>query len=221
MPLGGRRQPLYSGGADAARADFIRFLAACYYEPDRQFAEERLFDSMLEAAACIHPELAALAQRLRQAYLEAPLEELLVDYTRLFLGPAPVLAQPYESVWLRGTHELMQESTLDVLRCYAEGGFEIDGGFRDMPDHIAVELEFLYLLVHREVQEPVNGEALAPVRALRSRFLREHLARWSTPFAAALMAHAQCAFYRRLGEITERLVVMEAERENRHPPLRT
>ena len=35
----------------SAREDLCRFLAACYYEPGPEFAEEKLFDSMLAAAS--------------------------------------------------------------------------------------------------------------------------------------------------------------------------
>ena len=35
----------------AARADLCRLLAACYYQPGPEFAEERVFDSMRVAAA--------------------------------------------------------------------------------------------------------------------------------------------------------------------------
>jgi hypothetical protein len=48
----------YATGLAGAREDFCRYLAACYYEPSIDFAEERLFDSMLAAAGAIDPELA-------------------------------------------------------------------------------------------------------------------------------------------------------------------
>ena len=53
---------------DAARADFCRFLAACYYEPGPEFAEEGLFESMERAGALVVPELAAGARRLGEAF---------------------------------------------------------------------------------------------------------------------------------------------------------
>ena len=79
-------------------------------------------------------------------------DDLLVDYTRLFLGPVDTLAKPYGSVWLGGDAPLMQDSTMAVLQLYEEAGFEIDEDFRELPDHIAAELEFLYLLLFREAE---------------------------------------------------------------------
>lgn len=195
-----------------ARADFCRFLAACYYQPAPEFAEERLFDSMRHAATEIHPELAAHARRLGEQFSAEAVEELLLDYTRLFLGPTDILAKPYASVWLSGENALMRDSTMAVLDLYREGGFEIDETFQELPDHIAAELEFLYLLIYRENEARLKSDAsaLALNSAIRKRFLDEHLAQWVAPFTAAMKAGAQSAFYQELAALTEHFVALEA-----------
>jgi TorA maturation chaperone TorD len=200
------------GDRDAARADLSRLLAACYYEPGSELAEERVFDSILAAAALVDPGLTAPARRLADAFSAARLEALLVDYTRLFLGPVKALAQPYGSVWLETDGGLMQGSTAAVTGLYAEGGFEIAAEFRDLPDHVAAELEFLYLLLFKLAQARMSGdsEAASTADALRRRFLDRHLGAWIGPFAAALRAGAQTDFYRALADLTERFVGLEA-----------
>ncbi|MCM2253700.1 MAG: molecular chaperone TorD family protein [Ramlibacter sp.] len=194
-----------------AREDLCRFLAACYYEPDPAFEEERLFDSMLAAATRLDAELAASARRLGDAFAAQDLETLLVDYTRLFLGPPEALAKPYGSCWLGAEAALMQESTLAVMELYREGGFEVDEEFMELPDHIAAELEFLYLLVFKQNEAVRAG--LPDVRAdwakLQGIFLAEHLGKWVTPFAAAVSAGAQTPFYRELAGLTQRFLGME------------
>lgn len=187
-----------------AKADFCRFLAACYYEPGREFAEERLFDSMRDVAARVSPELASHAGGLGEAFAAASLEDLLVDYARLFLGPTQILVQPYGSVWLTDEKTLMQDATVAVLDLYRQGGFEMDEGFRELPDHVAAELEFLYLMLFRENEARGNGDADALEKAMRlkQRLLAEHLGRWIGPFTAAIGEHAESDFYRRLAETT-------------------
>lgn len=198
----------------AARADLARLLAACFYEPGPEFAEERLFESMAQAAARIDPSLAEAAGRLGEAFAAGDAQELLVDYTRLFVGPTGALAQPYGSVWLEDGSSLMRESTVAVNALYDEGGFELAEDFRDLPDHVAAELEFLYLLLFRRAEAARNADPAAAERFAQTqrRFLDEHLGRWVTPFAAAIRDGAQTAFYRGLGGLAESFVRDEAGR---------
>lgn len=209
--------PRFDRDTAAAREIFCRLLAACYYEPGPEFAEETVFDSMHAAAVRIDPALAASAARLGEAFFAEQPESLLVEYTRLFLGPNQAVAQPYASVWMSGEKTLMQDSTMAVLELYRKGGFDLDDDFSDLPDHIAAELEFLYLLIFRENQAHLTGEpdALAPVEDLRRRFLDEHLGSWIGPFAAALAAGANSAFYRELAGITHNFVRIEKDMDMR------
>ena len=202
----------YDHEKGAARADFCRLLAACYYQPGPEFSEEKVFDSMRGAAARIHPELATGVRRLSTEFSAEGLESLLVDYTRLFLGPVQMIARPYGSAWLQEDGRLMQDSTMAVMDLYGQGGFEMDETFRELPDHIAAELEFLYLLIFQENQACLRGDpgALSETIGLRQRFLDRHLGRWVGPFTAAVTAGALSGFYRQLAELTDRFVRMEA-----------
>jgi TorA maturation chaperone TorD len=204
--------PHYDLDKGTARENLCRFLAACYYQPGPEFAEEKVFDSMVDAATRIRPDLAAHARRLGAEFSAEEPENLLLDYTRLFLGPAHIVAKPYGSVWLDGETTLMGNSTMAVQELYHEGGFEIDEEFRELPDHIAAELEFLYLLIYRENAGHRNGsaEALKAV-ALKKRFLDEHLGLWIGPFTAAVKAGARSSFYRELAGLTDRFVEQEKE----------
>lgn len=200
--------------AHDAREDLCRFLAACYYEPTSAFTEEGLFESMHAAAAVIDDRLAAQVLRLGHAFAAQDLQSLLVDYTRLFLGPVRPLASPYGSHWLGEGATLMHESTLAVRELYRDGGFEVDDDFPELPDHVAVELEFLYLLTFTEHScVRMADAALGVTRALKQRFLREHLGAWVSPFARAVAEGAQTAFYRELAAVTERIVQAEAKAE--------
>lgn len=167
---------------------------------------------MLDAAAQIHPDLVSYARRLGEEFSTEGHESLLLDYTRLFLGPSHAIAAPYGSVWLEDGKTVMGDSTMAVQELYHEGGFEIDEEFREPPDHIAAELEFLYLLIYRENEGHRNGEAeaLKAATALKKRFLDEQLGLWVGPFTAAVKAGAQSGFYRQLAELTDRFVEMEA-----------
>lgn len=194
-----------------AREDVYRYIAACYYEPDPAFQEEGMFQSLLESVSLAHPDLAHLAQTLGDEFRRTPISELLLDYTRLFLGPSHILAKPYGSVWLEDDKRLMGETTMAVVGLYREGGFDVDAEFHELPDHIAVELEFLYLLIYREHEARLaeDPDRLSSATNLKQRFLSQHLGRWATRFTDTVKAEAQSFFYQCLAELTDSLVQRE------------
>lgn len=213
----------YVNGKAGAREDLCRFLAACYYEPTTDFNEEHLFDSMLAAASAIDSGLAESARKLAAAFAAQDLQTLLVDYTRLFIGPSQPMAMPYASFWLTDDQSMRHDATMAVLDFYEQGGFDVSEDFHELPDHIAAELEFLYLLTYRQNQNQLaqlaplaqlNGTAdeLSAANALYRRFLEKHLGVWLGSFAAAVNSGAETEFYRELAGFTERFVRKEAGR---------
>lgn len=209
----------YVNGKAGAREDLCRLLSACYYELDTAFSEEHVFDSMLAAAAIIDPELAESARRLRMEFAAQDLETLLIDYSRLFIiAPGQVRAMPYASFWLTEDQSMRQEATTAVTELYEQGGFDVSEDVHDLPDHIALELEFLYLLIFacNQAQLSGNAEELAAANDLHRRFAAEHMNAWIGAFAAAVKAGAETAFYRELAELTERFVRMEADLHRPH-----
>lgn len=188
----------------AAMADVSRLLAACYYEPAPEFTEERMFDSLAEAAGRIDADLAARALQLKAAFEAESGQELLVDYTHLFLGPVGLLAVPYESAWLAKEGVSTADTTQALLDLFADGGFEVDPEFRDLPDHLAVELEFLYALLFRKAAALRDNDLSATheLNALRERLIAGHVDRWLPDFQTAVLEGAQCRFYRELADLT-------------------
>lgn len=202
----------YQPDESIARVDLLRFLSACYYEPTAEFAEEKLFDSILAATRQAHPELAGLASELGQAFADESLQTLLVDYTQLFLGPMKALASPYSASWL--PTPMVGDEVLPpvILDFYAEGGFEVDTELAELPDHVAIELEFLYLLSFNQRQAHFLGhlDDDTAVTKLRARFLDEHLVTWISPFTQAVKEHAKTAFYRVLADFTQGVIQRES-----------
>lgn len=188
-----------------ARADAARLLAACYYEPESAFEAEGVFKALIGATTCIDVELGILAKRLRTEFNERALEALLLDYAALFIGPSAAKAPPYGSIWLDDRVALNGDSTVDVNALYAEAGFGLVEEFRDLPDHIAVELEFLYTLLFRLAGAETSTDILR-IESVKARLLQEHLMRWAPQFTGAVEEGANTGFYRTLAELTRRFV---------------
>jgi TorA maturation chaperone TorD len=203
----------YINGKAGARENLCRFLAACYYEPCVDFVEECLFESMLAAASVIHPDLAEGARKLGKEFVAQDIETLLIDHTALFIGPSQPKAMPYGSFWQTDDQSMRQDATMAVVEIYAQGGFEVDEDVHDFPDHVAVELEFLYVLIFAQNQAQLSGNAddLSAANALHRRFLDEHLGTWFDAFAASVNSGAETAFYRELVDLTGCFSRMESK----------
>jgi TorA maturation chaperone TorD/Pyruvate/2-oxoacid:ferredoxin oxidoreductase delta subunit len=168
------------------RATIYAALAATFRPPFVQPAESVPASELLTALEALAGSLAhtwrmALTSTQRT---ESPLDELARIYDRLFVGPLPPLVHPYESVYRTLEGRLMGEVTMQVIQSYAEAGVALADGFRDLPDHVAVELEFMAYLAGEEAAARAGGdEALVVTHLLRQvAFLRDHLTRWIPHF---------------------------------------
>lgn len=81
------------------------------------------------------------------------------EYRRIFRGPLPPYVIPVESVFKKWASApdchlpiaqekglLMGDSAMDMLRRYREEGIAVPDEFSSMPDHVALELEYLSML---------------------------------------------------------------------------
>src|SRR4030067_2524293 len=66
---------------------------------------------------------------------EQQIEDLLWEYTRLFIGPYKLPCPPWESVYTSGKRLMMQEAYDEVRGFYFEAGLQIDNP-NIMGDHI-------------------------------------------------------------------------------------
>lgn len=134
--------------------------------------------------------------------------ELEVEYNRLFVGPAKLVAPPYESYYASASPEgkggrLRTADEFAVRHAYEAAGYAMPDAFVDLPDHIALELDFLALLVRDEAAAWEAGEAgrAEELRARADAFAAEHPARWVGRLATLVDAGARLGFYPALARI--------------------
>lgn len=114
------------------------------------------------------------------------LEELQAEHRRVF---GLVGSQCYETEFGL-PHEFRQSQELaDLAGFYQAFGFRMGGRVRERPDHIAVELEFMYLLCLKEAYAVEHGtiEQVEIARNAQAAFLKDHLGTWIEAFAASLL----------------------------------
>ncbi|SDJ77146.1 Nitrate reductase delta subunit [Ferrimonas sediminum] len=137
------------------------------------------------------------------AHLAEP-EALELEYNRLCVGPYKLVAPPYESVYVGPTRETFTEATDRVLLCYQQMGLMADGSRGEPADFFGNELEFLYVL-HARLLEEVDAEG-AKTQELIEGFLSQHLGCWYRPFLKDIRSHSSQKFWCLVADEIEELI---------------
>lgn len=193
------------------RFDIYHLLANAFYVPD-----EGLMDSLVTLEKCMEE---ICGKSLEYNYIpigigkKDSMELMKVDYAKLFVGPFSLLAPPYGSVYLEGERMVMGNSTADVQKWYRATGLDVDTQFKDAPDHVAAELEFMHFLIFKEMEATDQGGADDVIQYLKTQrsFLEYHLGAWISDFADKVVNNAQTTFYRNIARATEAFVMHDLQ----------
>lgn len=194
---------------ETARQDVYKGFAECYYLPD---------DDLVNRLKNMEYQLGLLGSKalyyvvLMRSEIQKPdyLEKLQIEFSKLFIGPYSLLAPPYGSVYLEGARKVMGDSTMDVIGRYESAGLSVSESFKDVPDHIAAELEFMYYLVFKNIEAIQSDAYDAAYKYMNHQrmFLEDHLGNWISGFSQTISSHAEIDFYRNLA-IATRLFIEE------------
>lgn len=185
------------------RGDCYRFLSACFCQPQKnEFQEEKLLQNLTKSLRRICPEAALFSASMEESILKYGNEELLVEYSRLFIGPFGVIAPPYGSVYLDGERRVMGDSTMKVIGMYRNEGLSGSADAGELPDHVAVELEFMSYLVFEEIKALETSDLRAAVESVekQERFSGEFLRRWIPLFCERIKENTENGFYTALAQ---------------------
>jgi len=144
------------------------------------------------------------------------LEDLAVEYARLFLGPDKHIS-PHEAVhhqrddgdW--GVH--WGASTVDVKKFIETTGLEYKQEYSGMPDHISAELDFMKEAAGREAQalEEKDWEGALYCQKMEKKFIYDHLIKWIPAFCDKIISQAEISFYGDLADVTKSFITLEFE----------
>lgn len=192
----------------ATREDIYRLLAACYYPPSQELVEERCCETLAALLSTVVPDAAHYASAAVDAGSESLLESLTVEYARLFVGPFQLVAPPYGSIYLDDTKTVMGNSTARVAALYHNCGLQLADDFHELPDHFAVELEFISFLAFKQREAEISGDSTeaARIRSLQKEFLESFLMPWLEPFTSAIINDGEAPFYQALAQCTAAFV---------------
>jgi TorA maturation chaperone TorD len=185
------------------RGDCYRLLSACFYQPQKEtLIQEDFFKNLEGLLRTISDDAAAHASAMEKAFLKYSEEDLLVAYAKLFVGPNELLAPPYGSLYLDGEKKVMGDSTMEVIKFYEEQGLSIDKEFGNLPDHITIELEFMYYLIFKETEALEKAELGTAVDFIKTQglFCDQFLRRWVVPFCDKIKLGTDNEYYRSLAD---------------------
>ena len=183
------------------RADCYKLLAACLYPPlHHLFLEEDLCGKLISIFRQICPENVPLVEMMRKALHNFDENDLGAEYAALFVGPFTLQAPPYGSVYLEEGRRVMGETTMEVLEIYQQAGLKVEA--REPPDHIVIELEFMYFLLCEEARARQNSEdnTSEVFRMQAQSFLDRHLGQWVGSFCEAITSGTESDFYKALSD---------------------
>ncbi len=180
------------------RRDSYKLLSECYYLPDEKLI--KILNGLEKSRGELYLEIVKIIPGI------SDVESLKIDYSKLFVGPYGLLAPPYGSMYLEDTRMVMGNSTMDVRNKYEEEGLDI--GLKEAPDHIAIELEFIYFLIFKEIKAIRNSDSGTAASYLEKQqvFLDTHLGIWVSEFADNVEINAQTEFYKNLARLTKSFV---------------
>jgi TorA maturation chaperone TorD len=207
-----------------ARANGYDFLSELYNTPPTPELVNQMAED--EFAASLQEVFARSSERMR-CFLrdftgtEDSYRALKLEYDALFRVPGGRYTRPYEAVHGgKATQDgkaagslVRGPTTTAVQNMYRQAGAAISEEFKELPDFIGLELEFMSFLCTQEAEawEQGDADAASRYRGWQQKFLSEHLAQWMGSFCQELATRAKSDFYRGLAEMTQGFVERDAE----------
>jgi TorA maturation chaperone TorD len=116
------------------------------------------------------------------------------EYQRLFLGPGPICAPPWESFYRSKEHLLFEEWTYQVRKEYHRYGLTFIRENNEPDDHLLLELEYMIFLVNACLKgmETVSLRVLIEDQIL---FIENHLMAWIPLFCQRVIDHSNSQLY--------------------------
>lgn len=198
---------LQSQELDRNRANLYKILSVLYHYPTLETGE--MIQQLKETLRNLDSQDIGLAEEMEEefTFFKNDLTSLKVDHAKLFIGPFDILALPYSSVYLDNGRKIMGESSLEAVKFYQQAGLEINTDFKEAPDHIRAELEFMYYLIAKSL----NGGEDNLFREQQKLFLLHHLGLWIKSFSDLVIERANTPFYRNLGKMTKNMMEKELQ----------
>ena len=190
-----------------SRAKRYQFLSTLYRDEIslkliKSMQNEQFLKGLLESVkGCGFIDLTSGAEVmvscLRKEDPEKLYKELSYDYADVFLNAGANPTFPYESAHTGKKPVLMQKPVITLREYFRKAGVHKNPDFKDLDDHIAVEMEFLrYLLEKQDTDTYIK-------------FFKNIYLKWVNSFCDQLTTSASSGFYQALAHFTRGALMCE------------
>jgi TorA maturation chaperone TorD len=203
-----------------ARANFYQFFAGFFLKPPtnnslqdlkerletlelRETFSDGLVDKMISELTALKDETSRIVQ----------------EFHNLFLVPASQYVTPYESCFRETRIKkgkvtkglLMGKSTRQVVRFYKENGLVVSREFKDLPDHVVLELQLMGTLCQKEHAAWQKGDRSVAIEALakEKQFLEEHVLQWIPDLCDEICDKTAMPLYQGIARMTREFLEIE------------
>ena len=188
--------------SEHARASVFNLFTALLCQPEEDLIQnDQVFDTLKLALDNVNPDCSEIVGRMQEAVKQSTAQELLIEYTRLFIGPFKTLVPPYSSLYF-GSETLMSDETVWVVDFYRRAGLKFDQETKEVPDHIAIETEFMYWLIHNEIKALDSGDRDRAFSLWENQqeFFAKHYKKWVCEFCAKVATETNNEYFKLLSE---------------------
>ena len=199
--------------------DGIETISIAFWGPDLTTCEEiskpeytkpfqslrKLIDGMEEPLSALKSTIASLIDS------EALFQRLETCYVGLFINNrkgdiVPLYASCYAGDAVDGQRPmLMGRDAVEMRQRISKMGLELMGPSNEPPDHISIELEYLYYLLSKGWAEKDN-----PLLSEAGTFANDAMLPWVAQWKDRLIDSAECRFYPLLATMTELILAFIA-----------
>ena len=171
------------------RVVFYRLLSALFYLPEQE--TDGILNNLSDWSAGFSDDFSEKAKKLEAEFQKIELQDLQVEYSKLFVGPFDIFAPPYASLYIDKKGHVMTETSLLVDKYYEEAELKVD--VKEPPDHIALELEYLHVMASKGVD----------IDSLKKQkeFYDKHLMLWLDEFCENIKKSKMGDFYKILADM--------------------
>ncbi len=193
---------------ETEKANVYNIFTALLCQPSEDLVLDlTVYDRLKSALEIVNPDCIEFVDEMQNKIQTYTPLEILVEYTRLFIGPFKVLTHQYSCMYFGGK-SLMSDETIWVINYYEKMGLQFDQSIKDAPDHVAVETEFIYYMLFNELKNIEEGNSKKAIEFWKgqSEFFTKHYKKWIPSFCESIITETKNEYYKAFAECLSKFV---------------